>query len=1563
MLANTDPPDPDARAETESDPAKLAWLIERPDPGVRRGLARNPFTPIDTLASLAADFPQDVLGNATIQMMLLADPAALQSWPLESLRALARSPSTGAGVLAALLAEFGMDRRGDPTPTGKLTLLRDLLHAPQMPAGAIRSFLGRAANRRNEWCELALMHEALRPETATSHDAVVKIGEVLGHRPALECTPDLLKLPSRHPAYWQVVASMSTALRVVTAIRTGGTTSPAFADLVNDGTYDEVARINLPDTRNDLLTDAPAQGLEPSDEAEYRAWVGSNQAKRHAAALMSRFATPEDLDTGARSERPTVRKAATEGMKRRKLCDPRERPDLGAYPNFWQLAHDVLAVVRWPSFNGECMLSAIESHLRGNRRRDTQTQDPNVEIFVAMLARTDLDPLVRQRIIDVAPDVVARCAHSTSEMLGRVMRAPTTMRIRAVAARHPSSHPSDVEWLRSPEGMLDSMKAHFLGGTELLAHAENDAVPLQGEAIAWETHGKRTGQGDRLIAILVDDCPIPLLELRAGSTCAVERTLVAMHPRTTEPILAQLKSDPCWTVRTAAAAPRQRVEPRGGTDSGKGLRAQAASARAKAAATVRPKMSAIRKRLASGDWDTVRMAIQEIAATDDRELISLMHRDVDIRISERSSGERHLQVVAGRNSEIHRRVRDDFRQEAALEFVRSRLGPGAPRADGGTIRKSLRDVSGFPTLEHYLPSSVDLVIDDCARFGAAAMSITGLDAVAALDFRETRGIIPMLPSFEQARSVRGFTGATASKPNPLAALERLPNLVDVRLWVRSIDAGLGDATHDLATHPRLRKLELTPSSASNRRLSMVLRCSTDHRQLQMLSLSNLRVRAEAGSRLLAATTIRFSNCELDPSIAELIPASRDLAICNCAAPLPMKLLDLPGLARLAIQTDLQTRCLKLESTADSIEDLTVRSVFGLEQIECGVSRDSLTTLHILGCNALQRITLGPSMPRLRQIVVEDCPNLHSIRLPNVCGELQLLRIARAGKLKSADDVVAGCDCPALEEIQFDGCSSLEDVDALARIPTLRVIDLRRCKSLKSVAALRGLGPSVRVHLWAAAHADGESRLAAGVATRDQNPSSSERRSPAVVPKGILTADLLDDPSKRQLAAIVCALLHPLGSGSPTEMATAESDLRKLVRSTDASDAFRHEAAVAAVECLRPHAASATAPQATKAFEIARLLDDRAADSFLLENIDPGVQADPSLRDSAARELVDLAYEDHLPGDRIESIRLGVAGCSRLETSGVVLGHHIDAMGRLLCRRHLPEAQADSIAGTEAAIIGDVANRFLDGGDDELLRGLQHGLVLVRRHLAYGAQAGRRTLVPEVMPILRRLVALAHAPLPILQRRPNTKPAFDLMISSADLLLRFCESGGLHMDSGFLCDLFVTDAVQQRVVLSNALVLPHEGNIDGTEQLTALLDMVAKTNRPVLIFAADVTGQALCELVRRSRSGLRACVVRAPGTGESLRACLDDIAALTGAKAVTRDSIFTLDDVTIAELGHAGFIAVDRDSTQIIGGGGTMVEIDAHRRRLRGEVEAASGWDRERAENRLARFEAALPPDD
>jgi hypothetical protein len=427
------------------------------------------------------------------------------------------------------------------------------------------------------------------------------------------------------------------------------------------------------------------------------------------------------------------------------------------------------------------------------------------------------------------------------------------------------------------------------------------------------------------------------------------------------------------------------------------------------------------------------------------------------------------------------------------------------------------------------------------------------------------------------------------------------------------------------------------------------------------------------------------------------------------------------------------------------------------------------------------------------------------------------------------------------------------------------------------------------------------------------------------------------------------------------MATAQSDLRKLVRSTGASDAFRREAAAAAIDALRPYAASATAPQAMRAFASARLLDDRVADAFLLENIDPELQADASLRDSAAHELAELAYEDNLPGDRIESIRAGVASCSRLETSGAVLGHHIDAMGRLLCRRDLPTAQADSIAVTEAAIIGDIAKRFLDGGDEELLRSLHHGLVLVRRHLAYGSVAGRRTLLPAIMPTIRRLVALAQAPLPVLERRPSIKPTLDLMLNSADLLLRFSESGGLHVDSGFLCDLFVTDAAQQRVVLSNALVLAHEGNIDEADQLSTFLDMVSAANRPVLILAADVTGQALCELIRRSRSGLRACVVRAPGAGESLRASIGDIAVLTGAKAFTEDLRITLDNVTIAELGHASFIAVDRDGTEIIGGGGTTTEIDAHRRRLRGEVEAASGWDRERAENRLARLEAALPP--
>jgi hypothetical protein len=314
----------------------------------------------------------------------------------------------------------------------------------------------------------------------------------------------------------------------------------------------------------------------------------------------------------------------------------------------------------------------------------------------------------------------------------------------------------------------------------------------------------------------------------------------------------------------------------------------------------------------------------------------------------------------------------------------------------------------------------------------------------------------------------------------------------------------------------------------------------------------------------------------------------------------------------------------------------------------------------------------------------------------------------------------------------------------------------------------------------------------------------------------------------------------------------------------------------------------------------------------------------------------------------------------------VLEHHVEAMGRLLCRRGLQSAQSDSIANSEAEIVSDVANRFLGGADQELLRSLQHCLTLVRLHLALEAAAGRRTLLPAIMPILGKIAALAHAPHPIHEKRPELKQDLDSLIDTTDLLVRFAASGGLYVDRGFLCDLFATDGAQRRVVLRDALVLPHEGEIESKDQISAFLDMVATTNRPVLIFAADVTGRALCEVIRRSRRGLRACVVRAPGAGDSLRAVINDVAVLTGARAVTKDLRIPLGSIAIAELGQASCVAVDSSSTEISGGGGNMVEIKRHLERLRGEAEAAraaSEWDGERAEERLARFDAALPPDE
>jgi hypothetical protein len=1050
-----------------------------------------------------------------------------------------------------------------------------------------------------------------------------------------------------------------------------------------------------------------------------------------------------------------------------------------------------------------------------------------------------------------------------------------------------------------------------------------------------------------------------MLELRAGSTCLVERALVAMHAKTTAPVLARLATDPCWVVRAAAAAPRQqgRTPVRG--EESPGVRARIASARAKNASIVRPKMSKIRERLGSKDWEAVRSAIHEIASSNDTQLVSLMHRDMGIRVTKRLNGDRCLEVVAGQASEIYRRVRRDFRDEASLEFVRSRLGPGTPLAHGGKLRKSLADVNGLPSLANYLPCSVDLVIEDCARLAATMTSIDGFDAVATLEFPTHGGIIPKLPRFAKAKSVKGSTQATASSPNPLAAFDSLPSLEEIRLSITSIDAGLGEVVHDLATHQNLRCLEINCTGQSHR-LPIRFRCSSDHLHLKSLDLSGLRAYREAGSRLLSATTATFTNCELDAGIAELLPMVRDLKIRRCVVPIPGKLLKIARLTRLAIETDMGSKRLQLESTNNGIEEMLIRDVADLEEIGCEASLDSLTTLRVEGCKALQRITLGPSMSRLREFVVEDCPNLHSIQLPKACADLRILRVARAVKLKSATHVLKGCGAPGLEEIQFEGCSSLEDVDALAGVPALKIIDLRECKSLKSVAALRRMGHKLRVNLWGAAHADGESTLATGVATRDRHPDSGARSSPATVPAELCTAQELTDPQKEQLAAIVSALLRPLASSEPTDIASAISALRKVAGNTHASEAFRSEVSVAAIQSLRPHAGTGAFSQAKGAFRIARMLDDRGADELLLENIDAAVQPDAALRHAAALEVAELAYED-LPSDRIEAIRSGISRSSRLETSGPILEHHVDALGNLLCRRNLSRLQADSIALSEASIISDVAERFLHGYGEELLRSLQKILILARRHLAHGAEPGRRTLLPAILPILGKIAALSHAPHPVLAERASLTSTFNSMADAAEIILRFSAFGGMQIEYGFLCDLFATDAERRRVVLSNALVLTYEREIDEPDELSSFLNLVEGANRPILIVTADVTGQALCELIRRTRSGLSACVVCIPVVGDRLRTSIHDTASLTGAKPFTEESRIKLDTITIAELGQAKFIAVDSNSTEIIGGGGSLADISARRKQLRREVGAMTGWTRDRAEDRLARFEAALPP--
>src|SRR5438105_3104625 len=181
--------------------------------------------------------------------------------------------------------------------------------------------------------------------------------------------------------------------------------------------------------------------------------------------------------------------------------------------------------------------------------------------------------------------------------------------------------------------------------------------------------------------------------------------------------------------------------------------------------------------------------------------------------------------------------------------------------------------------------------------------------------------------------------------------------------------------------------------------------------------------------------------------------------------------------------------------------------------------------------------------------------------------------------------------------------------------------------------------------------------------------------------------------------------------------------------------------------------------------------------------------------------------------------------------------------------------------------------------------------------------------------------------------------------------------GMQFDRGYLSPYFVTDPDRMECVTENALMLIHEKKISTMKDLLPLLEQVAKMGRPLLIIAEEVEGEALATLVvNKLRGTLQAAAVKAPGFGDRRKAMLEDIATLTGGKAITEDLGLKLENIKIEDLGKAKKITIDKDNTTIVEGAGTSAAIEGRVKQLRTQVEeTTSDYDREKLQERLAKL--------
>jgi chaperonin GroEL len=181
--------------------------------------------------------------------------------------------------------------------------------------------------------------------------------------------------------------------------------------------------------------------------------------------------------------------------------------------------------------------------------------------------------------------------------------------------------------------------------------------------------------------------------------------------------------------------------------------------------------------------------------------------------------------------------------------------------------------------------------------------------------------------------------------------------------------------------------------------------------------------------------------------------------------------------------------------------------------------------------------------------------------------------------------------------------------------------------------------------------------------------------------------------------------------------------------------------------------------------------------------------------------------------------------------------------------------------------------------------------------------------------------------------------------------------GMQFDRGYISPYFVTDPERMEAVLEEPLLLLYEKKLSNMKDLLPVLEQVAKLGRPLLIVAEEVEGEALATLVvNKIRGTLKVAAVKAPGFGDRRKAMLEDMAVLTGGRAISEELGIKLENVTLADLGRSKKVSIDKDNTTIVEGAGKKKDIDARCAQLRNQIEeTTSDYDREKLQERLAKL--------